>query len=161
MEERMIRASVVLFLLGILLLWMGVSAGAGAGDDDEVFRCRDVNGTLFLTDDRDNFPPGCREEPKGYSRGGLIILPEFLLPAERDIFRREEMRPHIWKAAATALAQAYRESQNQIVTEGTAGNMRHLQDQKTQLLRAVSEENAMSGQERAEIEETLAVIPAR
>jgi hypothetical protein len=145
----MIRLIVVLLLFGFL-----VPAYAGDG----VWRCRDVNGTLFLTDDRDNFPPGCKEEPKGYSRGGLIILPESLMPAERDFLHREELRTRIWQAAAKALADSFREERLLARKGEEWGSLSHLQAQKEQLLRAISEE-PLSRQDRVAIEETLAAIP--
>lgn len=44
----------------VILLLVALAAPAPAA----VYRCRDKRGVLILTDDPDNFPPGCRPEGK-------------------------------------------------------------------------------------------------
>lgn len=63
-----------LFLL--LMLWCGAAFAV-------VYQCRDKNGNLFLTNNRDKFPPGCVQIGEPIGEQPAPSPPAATLPAAR------------------------------------------------------------------------------
>jgi hypothetical protein len=68
----------------IALLLSGLLALTAQAEEDGVYCCRELSGTLFFTDNPKHFPPHCQPFQKEPGKGGLILVPGSALPDKQE-----------------------------------------------------------------------------
>ncbi len=168
-------------ILVFLLLLVGAADFAAA----EVYRCRDDEGRLIMTDDPGKFPEGCRpvEGDRSEKGGSFIVIetPDVPDPAGRSVeqavrdeqaktSRREELSA-AFKEEARELARTYHQAlvkrneaynswsygSRQVVKNATE-TMEQAKKRKKELLKEIREAY-LPGEVREEVRRLLDPIP--
>ncbi len=143
----------------------------------EVFICRMPDGSVFMTDNFRQIPPGCLPERRpAYPRGGLSVVPEKPLPyspplwielVERMWLVRPQVRlpHHRFLDEALSLVREHQRleadrlrSLPMVAVPDFPGWRREI-DERREALRARMAERSVTFEERRQVEKVLDLIP--